>query len=257
MKLDKLKYFIREGESETLEFKSSTANLQSAAKTLCAFLNGKGGVVLIGVSDGKKLIGQHVTDKTRQEIANVLRKFEPTANIEVQYVDNKSDKQIIMLTAYPDNRSIPYTYEGRAYERKESSTSVMPQNRYQQLLLAKNFQPVSWEMQPATNISIDDLDHDEILNTAKDVARKKRLEAAFDTQDVSEILTRLQLIQHSGQVTHAAAILFAKEISGDYMQCILKMARFKGIEKAKDKFIDSKQVVGNTFKLLKEAETLP
>ena len=39
MKLDKLKHFIQEGESETLEFKSSTANLQSAAKTLCALYN--------------------------------------------------------------------------------------------------------------------------------------------------------------------------------------------------------------------------
>lgn len=61
MKLDQLTRFIQKGESETLEFKSSTANLKSAAKTLCAFLNGKGGVVLIGVSNEKKLIGQHVS----------------------------------------------------------------------------------------------------------------------------------------------------------------------------------------------------
>lgn len=36
---------IAQGESETLEFKKSTAQLTSALETICAFLNGKGGVV--------------------------------------------------------------------------------------------------------------------------------------------------------------------------------------------------------------------
>jgi ATP-dependent DNA helicase RecG len=33
------------GESETLEFKASTAQLKPAFKTACAFLNGEGGTV--------------------------------------------------------------------------------------------------------------------------------------------------------------------------------------------------------------------
>jgi ATP-dependent DNA helicase RecG len=38
-----LQAIIAQGESETLEFKRSTAELQGAGQTLCAFLNGDGG----------------------------------------------------------------------------------------------------------------------------------------------------------------------------------------------------------------------
>lgn len=42
---------IQQGESYNLEFKKSTAQLKPAFETLCAFLNGNGGTVLIGVSN--------------------------------------------------------------------------------------------------------------------------------------------------------------------------------------------------------------
>ena len=88
---------IQGGESQTVEFKRSTAKLKNAAETLCAFLNGGGGAVFIGVTDNKKLVGQQVTDQTKLEIANILKKFEPSANIEVDYVELDDDKQIIVL----------------------------------------------------------------------------------------------------------------------------------------------------------------
>lgn len=51
MNLKSLKSLVKLGESETLEFKKSTAQLQSAFESVCAFLNNNGGVVLIGVND--------------------------------------------------------------------------------------------------------------------------------------------------------------------------------------------------------------
>lgn len=252
MTSDGLKTLISKGECRDLEFKKSSANLRSGAETLCAFLNGTGGSVLIGVTDKKQLIGQHVTDQTRQEIANTLRKFEPTANIEVHYINIAGGKFIIVFTAHPDAHSVPYTFDGRAYERKESATHTMSQNRYQQLLLARNITPISWEAQPALGMSIDDLDYLEILNTAQDINRKRRSESIFDTTNAVEILTRLKLLEY-GQLTNAAVVLFAKEIPGNYLQCVVRMARFRGTEKAN--FIDSRNVFGNAFQLLKEAET--
>ena len=45
MKCDDLMPLIQQGESETLEFKSTTAGLKSAFETICAFLNADGGAV--------------------------------------------------------------------------------------------------------------------------------------------------------------------------------------------------------------------
>jgi len=251
MKLYNLEDVIQQGESEVLEFKKSTSNLKSVAETLCAFLNGKGGRVLVGVSDSMRIIGQHVTDQTRQELANTLRKFEPTANIEISYVNAFSDRKVIVLTTHPDNRSIPYTFDGRAYERKESSTSLMPQSRYQQLLLSRNLNPQSWESQFSVGVSLDDLDPEEIIRTIEDIRNNKRVDAIINNDNIEDNLKRLKLIE-AGQLTNAAVVLFAKDPPGNYMQCILRMARFKGIEKGN--FIDSRQVFGNAFQLLREAE---
>lgn len=52
-----LQSIIGIGESETLELKLSTAELKRADETLCAFLNGEGSKVLIGVSPDGKLVG--------------------------------------------------------------------------------------------------------------------------------------------------------------------------------------------------------
>jgi ATP-dependent DNA helicase RecG len=202
---------ILRGESNTLEFKKSSANLKHVAETLCAFSNGKAGTVLIGVSDKGQIIGQQITDHTKQEIANILRKFEPSINIETQYIPYQEDKQVIALTVHPDSHAVPYTFDGKAYERNESTTSIMSQGRYQQLLMARNLRPVSWESQPAIGIMLSDLDENEILNTLNDITRKKRLEASLGSHDILDILKRLKLIE-SENITNAAVVLFAKEI---------------------------------------------
>lgn len=52
MKRQDLEKIVRAGESETVEFKKSTAQLRRAGETLCGMLNGNGGRVLI--KDGNK-----------------------------------------------------------------------------------------------------------------------------------------------------------------------------------------------------------
>lgn len=252
MNLEKIRQLVSRGESATLEFKKTTANLKNAAETLCGFLNNRGGIVLIGVTDDKKIVGQDVNDQTMLDIAQTLKRFEPSANIDVQYIDFENNKKIIVLTAIPDSRSVPYIFDGRSYEKNESSKGVMPQTRYQQLLLQRSMNPISWESQIAIGVSVDDLDEKEIISALKDITQKKRLESALTSDKVSDILTRLRLMD-AGQITNAAVVLFAKEIPSNYLQCVIRMARFRGLQKSD--FIDSRHVFGNAFQLLKEAQT--
>ncbi|MBI4641003.1 MAG: ATP-binding protein, partial [Candidatus Tectomicrobia bacterium] len=72
MKLADIKRITSGGESEVLEFKKSTGQLTRAAETLCAFLNAQGGTVIIGIAPDGKIVGQQVSDKTQQDIANIL-----------------------------------------------------------------------------------------------------------------------------------------------------------------------------------------
>src|SRR3990167_1074666 len=105
----------RNQESCNLEWKSTTRELHAAMKTLCAFLNNKGGIVLIGVKDNGQIIGQEVSDNTKRDIANELQKFEPYPHIRINYITITNTKSIIKLIANPEHLAIPYVYDGRAY----------------------------------------------------------------------------------------------------------------------------------------------
>jgi len=54
--LGDIELLVKQGESNHLEFKTSTAKLHSIFETICAFLNGSGGVVLIGVKNNGQVI---------------------------------------------------------------------------------------------------------------------------------------------------------------------------------------------------------
>ncbi|MBN9659187.1 MAG: ATP-binding protein [Acidobacteria bacterium] len=74
------------GESETIEFKRSTGQLPRGGETLCAFLNGSGGQVIFGVAPDSQVVGQSVSDTTMQDVAQVIRRFEPPAPVEIERV---------------------------------------------------------------------------------------------------------------------------------------------------------------------------
>lgn len=59
-----LQNLVRRGESEQLEFKQSSAQFPRAGETLCAFMNGRGGQVLVGVRPDGSVVGQTIADKT-------------------------------------------------------------------------------------------------------------------------------------------------------------------------------------------------
>ena len=98
--LENAQNLIQKGESNTLELKKSTAQIKAIGQTLCAFLNGNGGVVIIGVNDKGKIIGQHVTDNTLREVANMLKSLEPFPAVDAEYLPlPDSDKHIILMAA--------------------------------------------------------------------------------------------------------------------------------------------------------------
>lgn len=77
MRLDQIAAWAAAGESTTLEFKKSTAEKDRACRTLCAFANGQGGRVLFGVTPAGKVVGQAISDRTLEELAQEFQGFEP------------------------------------------------------------------------------------------------------------------------------------------------------------------------------------
>ncbi len=249
MDLVSLKEMIQKGESETVEFKKSTALLSAICETLCGFLNGKGGKVLIGVSSEGKVVGQTISDSTLREIAESIKKFEPPPIIEMSRVEIPDKKVVIVLTACPTHSDVPYVFQGRPFQRIGSTTSKMPQQAYQRLLLERNHNNHRWEIEIADGYRLDDLDEEEIRHTIRMGIEVGRL-PEYRAEGIPTILDKLGLRKNQ-RLLNAAVVLFGKKFLPEFTQCQLRLARFKGVDKAE--FIDQTQLLGNAFHLLNES----
>ena len=142
----------------------------------------------------------------------------------------------------------PFTYKGRAYQRIESTTTVMPQERYNHLLMERGGK-YGWEAMINPDLKIADLDENAILGAVREGIRNGRLPETTIREEIPVILKKFRLL-NDGKLNNAAAVLFGKELY-DYPQCLLRMARFKGT--TKEEFIDNQRAEGNIYELLDAA----
>lgn len=245
-----LQSLAAQGESQTLEFKRSTAELRRAGETLCAFLNGDGGQVLIGVAPDGRIVGQQVADSTLRDIAATLGRFEPPARVELSRVDVGGGLQVIVLDAAPSRQYAPFVFDARPYKRVGSTTTGMPQDEYARQLLDRNHSRHRWENQPAVGVRLEDLDREEILRTRQTAIEQRRLSAGT-SMDVGDILDRLGL-RIDGRLTNAAQMLYGTKFLPDYPQALLKLGRFRGTRITGD-ILDNKQEHLHAFAMVREA----
>lgn len=248
--LDTVKKLITEAENAQIEFKETTGQLERGMETLCAFLNGIGGTVLFGVKDKGTILGQEISDKTKRDIVEAIKRLEPIAAIGISYIPiPNTQKYVIALTANEQPRVRPFMYKGRAYTRMESVTSVMTQEHYNVLLLQRG-DKYSWERIVNPDYKIEHLDSKLILGAVRMGVESGRLPENSLSEDIPSLLGKLNLMSEDGGLKNASAVLFGKNLS-DYPQCLLRMARFRGADK--NEFIDNQRVEGNIFVLLDAA----
>ncbi len=250
MTIDDIKKLIASDESKTLELKKTTGELKDGMHVACAFLNTEGGWLIFGVAPKfLKIIGQEVTDKTQQEIAQALAGLEPAVDVYVNYVD---------VPEYPGNKVIaihfdgwvwgerPHTYHGCPYYKVESTTKVMPQDMYDERIRAHQPQIYSWESKMADSVTLADLNEKHIRGCIRLGVEGGRIPASAMSAPIEDTLAKWKLLKN-GVPTNGAAMLFSDNID-EFPQFRLRMARFVGTDK--NEFIDNQRVEGGFFDLL-------
>ena len=86
---------VKEGEGPALEFKRSTGELKEGMQTLCAFLNGSGGVVLFGARPEGAIEGRAVSDQTLRDVAHAADRFEPPAHVAIHRIKVKAGREVV------------------------------------------------------------------------------------------------------------------------------------------------------------------
>lgn len=251
MNLEVLREIARAGESETVEFKRSIAEKETAARTVCAMLNGPhGGFVIFGISNDGTIGGIDVGTETHDRVWAEIRKIDPPVTPDLESIPISANRSVLVITV-PGNTGI-FGYEGRHYVRFGASTTIMSESTYRHRLLEHMHAVTRWENRPAHDASFDDLDEQEISVTIEEAVRNGRL-ADPGNRTTESMLRGLNLIS-DGQILNAAVVLFGKPgyLDVRYPQCRLRLARFRGT--TKDEFVDSRQVVGNAFLLFRQSQ---
>lgn len=250
LSLNYIRQLASASEGVDVEFKETTGQLNRGMETLCGMMNGNGGIVVFGVTNKGKIIGQDKGDKTTREIGEALRKFDPAVDIQPDYIEiEDTGKFLIAFQTDGQDPDKPFLWDGKPYMRHDSVTSVMPREKFIRLHELQHGLIYKWENEVNASLKIEDLDERLIMNVVHGAVRRGRLSNDALNDSVSTALTRLNLVKN-GSVCNSAAVLFGKDFS-DYPQCRLRLARFKGTDK--QYFIDNQQHVGNIFQLVDAA----
>ncbi len=251
MTLDVISALVQTGESETLEFKSTTGTRREAVRTICAMLNQDGGQVLFGVTPEGNVVGQQVSERTIEGLSNELQRIDPPAFPTVERVPIAEGREVLVVRV-SQGTARPYAYRGTTYRRVGNTTVAMSADEYKQMLFERMHSEQRWENQPATGWTVDDLDVGEIRRTVAEAVQRGRLEETL-SRDPEDLLRGLGLLR-DGVLFRAAAVLFGKaeRIEFDMPHCLLRVARFRGLDKME--FLDNRQFNGNAFALLASAE---
>ncbi|OWY20068.1 hypothetical protein C7N43_24430 [Sphingobacteriales bacterium UPWRP_1] len=72
---DRVRAWIKEGEGTTLEFKEKITEPYKVAKTICAFANTKGGILLSGITDDGKIVGVVEPELEKERLAEAAIRY--------------------------------------------------------------------------------------------------------------------------------------------------------------------------------------
>lgn len=249
MTIEEIKNIIAKDENRVLELKKTTGELIKGMQSLCAFLNTDGGWLFFGITPKLEVFGQNVTDNTQREIAHEMTKIEPAISLPIEIIEIPERPGCSIVGIHCDASKFgdaPYTYDGRAYYKVESTTVLMPRSMFEERLRRSNPSRFAWESQTPDNLHIEDLDESRIRGSVAYGVEKGRMPASAVTENTLALLDKFAMIDN-GKIKNAAAALFIKRPTA-YPQFLLRLARFRGIDKKE--FIDNLRVKGNFFELL-------
>lgn len=105
MKYRDVKELIEEGENIQCEFKRKFSTQDKIAREMIAFANTKGGYIIFGVDDDKKVVGVESEKEVAELIKDVARNFcEPPLNYEISFLEFEGKELVIVEIPESDDK---------------------------------------------------------------------------------------------------------------------------------------------------------
>jgi len=193
-------------ESETVEF-AAVPEIEPLARTAAAFLNGRGGIILVGFSDDAEMAGlpgapEAVAEQLRDGLANAIKPSEWLQVTPLRYKGRTG-----LLVEVPEGSRKPYLTSGRVFTRKDAADVEAKPGDISRMIAHRASAEERWERRPFVGVTPEMLDP-EVIHRA--VQASHLAVPTERTVTLIENLERLDLAAE-GWPTRAAAALFITE----------------------------------------------
>lgn len=226
--LEEFNKILKFGEGETIEFKREIPDPSDLAKQFAAFSNTRGGWMLIGVDDRKKIIGVKAEEKEKQLLINVARNnCQPHIAVKCDLLD--IGKKRILVVHVPEGGDKPYQANDKMYVRINSHIHVATGEELRKLIYESG--RLFYEKRPVIEANLEHLDAKKLKTYVHDILKLKK---KFSVKEWRRLLVNIGILaEERGRVfpTIAGILLFGKYPQGFLPTATLKAYFFSGKEK--------------------------
>ena len=225
---------LSQNRSESLEFKTNLT-YEDIAKLVTFMLNRRGGDILIGVDEQKRVVGLDSKIDAGDLLKKLTLDIQPSAPIDVQNVVYHG-KQLLMVRVWEGSQK-PYSFKGEICRNADGGTF----SEMFQILSERKEADSNWERNPVLGAEMDDLDLEEVRRTMALYQQS----TSKNSTDEESFLTETGLIQN-GNMTNACIVLYAQNPMRYIVQSGIRLSVFSS-ESASD-LVDSQNYESNVFK---------
>lgn len=215
MNNEAIQTLIAQGESQTLEFKTSF--IKEVVETVVAFANAKGGKIIIGVDDKGKILGVQNSAETIQNYINTIKQnTQPHLFVDIETF--VLDEKTILVLDIKEYFLKPIAFKNRYYKRVKNSNHLMSLDE----IANEHLKTInsSWDFQIDQRHDFNDISQENIIKFIQKV--EQNLDKIFQ-DDPFTILRKYELIKDD-KLTFGAYLLFTTNFSPI---TALQIGRFK------------------------------
>ena len=205
---------LSKGEDYKTEFKE---NLSGIEKDIVAFSNTNGGIILIGVSDDKKIRGIVINNKIKAEIQSIARNCDPQIIVSISNFDN------VLVVSVPESTNKPHRCREGFYLRIGPISQKLNVDEIRELF--NRHGKLFFEEIVNSKFVIKDFSKIKFNEFLKKAKISKNLKE-------DDLLYNLGITVSKGKFKNAGILLFGKEPSRFLPQSVITCVLYKGTDKA-------------------------
>jgi ATP-dependent DNA helicase RecG len=240
-----LRQRILQWENPHTDFKRELGITAELAKDLVCFANSDGGQIIIGVDEGRQVVGVADPDGLMLRVDDVaFNRCSPPVTVVPEVIELDGNAVLVLNVPKGDQR--PYrTGDGRYYVR--SGARCRTASREELLRLFQASRSLFYDEQPLPQLSLGDIDLDAVA----------RHLAGTDQEELGDDLPRLLRAWGLSDGTHptvGGVVVFGRNPQAALEASRVVVGALPGIEIGDD-FVDRKDLSGDLFEIISQIET--